>query len=42
MTRGVEVVGDVMYDVLLQARQTLNERAQTLLAQYQRALAAVR
>ena len=31
LTRGVEVVGDVMYDVLLQARQTLEERAQTLL-----------
>ena len=29
LTRGVEVVGDVMYDVLLQARQTLAERAQT-------------
>jgi UDP-N-acetylglucosamine 2-epimerase (non-hydrolysing) len=31
LTRGVEVVGDVMYDVLLQARQTLQERAHTLL-----------
>ena len=33
LTRGVEVVGDVMYDVLLQARQTVEERAQTLLPQ---------
>jgi len=31
LTRGVEVVGDVMYDVLLQARLTLEERAQALL-----------
>jgi UDP-GlcNAc3NAcA epimerase len=31
LTLGVEVVGDVMYDVLLLARQTLSERAQTLL-----------
>lgn len=31
LTRGVEVVGDVMYDVLLQARQTVEERAQVLL-----------
>lgn len=32
LIRGVEVVGDVMYDVLLQARHALAERAQTLLA----------
>jgi UDP-N-acetylglucosamine 2-epimerase len=31
LTRGVEVVGDVMYDVLLQARQALEERARILL-----------
>jgi UDP-N-acetylglucosamine 2-epimerase (non-hydrolysing) len=31
LTRGVEVVGDVMYDVLLQARQRVEERAQALL-----------
>jgi UDP-N-acetylglucosamine 2-epimerase len=31
LTHGVEVVGDVMFDVLLQARQTLEERARMLL-----------
>jgi UDP-GlcNAc3NAcA epimerase len=31
ITHGVEVVGDVMYDVLLQTQPKINDRAQTLL-----------